>query len=111
MHGFEGIGLLLAFAVCATSLSSFFGRRISFAWRFFFGSMPSVFFIGTIVEIQILQPAQDFSSYSEYVTFLISTSFFLLPHVLLGRGYPDLALVLCSKLRRRPQSEQGSPVE
>jgi hypothetical protein len=109
MFGFEGIGLLLAFAAGAVSLSSLFWRRssLSLPWRFVFGVTLAIFVIGTIVAIEIMQPTPGISGYSDYAIFIVSTNFLLLPIVVLGRSYPDLALTAWPT--RSAQSKTNEP--
>jgi len=100
MAGFEGIGLLMAVAVCAVSLSSRFWRRIPLFWRVLFGSAFAAFCIGVVFAVGIDQANGGFVFYADYATFLLVSGFFLLPPVVMGRGHPDLALRLYSKLKR-----------
>ena len=93
----QGVGLLLAFAFGSISLSSLCWQRISAAWRIVFGVVLAAFLIGTFCEMAY----EQFYAVSDYCVFLISTSFFLLPPVLLGRGYPELAMMAYLRIRNK----------
>jgi hypothetical protein len=119
MIGFEGLGLFLAIAVCAASVSSFFWRRISGLWRAIFGGVLVVLFFGTITAIGITHadrakgaPNEFVNLHGDFVAFWVTTAFILLPHVICGRGYPDLAIAACCKIRgvRNTASTSGNSI-
>ena len=106
MTVFVGIGLYASIALFIFTMSTAFIDKLSFFMRLSATIIFAVFTIGTIVAIYIDYRDMGRASYPGYVRYMAFNIIFLFPIIIFGRGYPNLAKVLCLKLNNRNNAEQ-----
>ncbi len=109
MFGLEGIGLLMTIAATSASFCSLFWREVAKPWRLAFAVIFAVLAAGTFIaewinyldDRKYLPPTSGVSLDGDHVAFVLTISLFLLPLVVFGRSYPNLAMIACSRIFSR----------
>lgn len=106
MGGFEGIAVLLLFALAAISTTSIFWTRVGWTWRTIYILAGIAFAVGAQIGRRVEYEYLGTNLGNDRAAFLLSYVIIAFPIVFLAMGWPRILFVCGRRFLPAPDSNQ-----